>query len=107
MLSSRAIEAIVNKSKMSKVPEIPSKTCDASRRKAVIINNSLYTKKVFGFSCHIALKNSSPDKNHSPSGRLFRTKPVKKDGLENVIELLFSGRNENQLKIKMLLFLKK
>jgi hypothetical protein len=92
---------------MSNVPAIPSKTCDISRRKAVLIKHSLYTKKVFGFLCHIARKNSSPDKNHSPSGRLFRTKPVKKDGLENVIELLFSGRNENQLKIGILLFLKK
>jgi hypothetical protein len=55
---------------MSNVPAIPSKTCDISRRKAVLIKHSLYTKKVFGFLCHIALKNSKPERSHNPSGKL-------------------------------------
>jgi hypothetical protein len=91
---------------MSKVPEIPSNICDISRKKAINRKHSLYIRKVFGFSCHTALKNSKPERNHSPSGRLQRKKPANKDELENIIVLL-RGKKSNHLYIRILPFLKK
>ena len=69
-LSSRAIEPMVTTSNMSNVPAIPSQVCAISKRKAINRKHTWYISKVFGFSCQTALKNSKPERSHSPSGKL-------------------------------------